>query len=257
MFTVEQRMRSASACSGSRRRTIASSPEPPWARSLSTRVIASPTSTSLSPSPTTSRSPTSSMSGRQRSSMSSARCSSSTSSAVRPSTACSCCRTRFSSTFRSRRRLGFVPRGHGSAFCSARRPRASPRVRARREPFHSHAGGRRGHLRVGRHLCAPRTLVHRARPCLAGRALSRRRARPRPLARVSASRAGGRSGARLRRASIRHSRRFRRNPPRLGRAGCAARRPLDVRPCLAARGSGCRSGARGGRGRAPLRMVNY
>jgi hypothetical protein len=65
--------------------------------------------------------------------------------------------------------------------------------------FSSHAGGRKGHIRVGRHLRAPHTCVHRARACLASGALRRRCPRPRALACLPSPGADGDAGARLRR----------------------------------------------------------
>ena len=81
------------------------------------------------------------------------------------------------------------------------RPDGSGRVRdGHRGPLHPHAGGGGGHLRVGRDLRAPRARVHRTRAWPAGRALRRRRARPRALARVSPRGAARGAGSRLRRS---------------------------------------------------------
>jgi hypothetical protein len=116
-------------------------------------------------------------------------------------------------------------------------------------PVHRDAARCGIHLRVGRHLRAPRARVHRAGPCLAGRALRRCRARPRALARLPPPGTFRGAGAQLRRSSRGEPRRIRGGPCRHGRpcnAPIGARR-VRRRPLAGRRGGAptARSSRRG------------
>jgi hypothetical protein len=106
-------------------------------------------------------------------------------------------------------------------------------------------------LRVGRHLRAPCTRVHRARACLAGGALRRRRARPRALACVPPAGAARGAGTRLRRSFSRDLGSIRGCPRWRDRTWDAPASPRGLRSCAPARGRGGASTARGYRRGAP------